>query len=180
MKYYFVFFVFFLSSCFTEQKANKQLNKIEKSYPSVLADRYSELFPPKVIIDSLKITDFILRIDTFLSINTDTLLVNNEVFKTDSAIVNKYNKLVIKLNSANSFIEQLKTDLRKNPPYIIKTIIDSSKVFALTIERNQALKDKEKYHNRYDVFMTICIWLLIFLIILISYIYINETKSKLY
>lgn len=180
MKYFFVFFVLFLSSCFTEQKANKQLKRIEENYPLVISTKCSELYPPTIIRDSLKFTEFISRIDTFLSINTDTILVIDTILKTDLTILNKYNNLVVKLNSAESFVRQLKEDLRKNPPYIVKNIIDSSKVFTLTKQRDLALHDKEMFRNRYDVFLSIAFCLLIIIIVLISYIYINETKPKLY
>lgn len=180
MKYYFVFLVFLLSSCFTEQKANKQLKRIEENYPLIVSEKCSELYPPTIIKDSLKFTEFISRIDTFLSINTDTILVIDTILKSDYTLFKKYNNLVVKLNSAESFVKQLKEDLRKNPPYIIKNIIDSSKVFTLTKQRDLALHDKEMYRNRYDVFLSIAFCLLIIIIVLISYIYINESKSKLY
>lgn len=182
LKKYFLFFVFSccLLSCLTERKANKQLKKIEYTFPGLIADKCSDKFPPIVIKDSLKFTEFISRIDTFLSINTDTILEIDTILKTDLTNLNKYNKLVVKLNSAESFIKQLKSDLRKSPPYVVKNIIDTAKIFSLNKQVEKALKEKEDYRNRYEVYTKIVIWLLIFVIILISYIYINETKPKLY
>lgn len=185
MKYFKKFFLFFafsccLVSCLTERKANKQLNKVSNEYPVLISQKCGELFPPTIIRDSLKITQFISRIDTFLSINTNTFLVNDTILKSDLTLLKKYNNLVHKLQNANRFIQVLKGDLQNNPPYIIKNIIDSSKVFSLTKQRDIALKDREDYRTRNEVMNKVCIWLLIIIIVLISYIYVIETKSKLY
>ena len=143
----------------------------------MIADKCSDKFPPIVIKDSLKFTEFISRIDTFLSINTDTLLVTDTIKKDCSKSVKE---LVLKLQNANRFIQVLKGDLQNNPPYIVKNIIDTSKIFSLTKQRDIALKDKEDYRTRNEVMNKVCIWLLIILIVLISYIYVIETKPKLY
>jgi hypothetical protein len=174
---YLLFLSIILVGCFTEQKANKQLSRIEKRYPILISEKCSEKFPPTIIKDSLKITQFISRIDTFLSINTDTFLVNDTIKKDCSKSVKE---LVLKLQNANKFINVLKGDLQNNPPYIIKNIIDSAKVFSLTKQRDIALKDREDYRTRNEVMNKVCIWLLIIIIVLISYIYVIETKSKLH
>ena len=176
MKYLF-FVSIFLVGCFTEQKANKQLSRIEQRYPILISEKCSELFKPLVIKDTSVITEYIQKIDTFLSINTDTLIVTDTIKKDCSKSVKE---LVIKLQNANRFIQVLKSDLQNNPPYIVKNIIDSSKVFSLTKQRDIALKDKEDYRTRNEVMNKVCIWLLIILIVLISYIYVIETKSKLH
>jgi hypothetical protein len=176
MKYLF-FVSIFLVGCFTEQKANKQLSRIEQRYPILISEKCSEKFPPIILKDTSKITQYIEKINTFLSTNTDTLLVTDTIKKDCSISVKE---LVLKLQNANKFIQLLKVDLQNNPPYIIKNIIDSAKVFSLTKQRDIALKDKEDYRTRNEVMNKVCIWLLIIIIVLISYIYINETKSKLY
>ena len=177
---YLLFLSIILVGCFTEQKANKQLSRIEERYPILISEKCSEKFPPTIIKDSLKITEFISRIDTFLSINTDTFLVNDTILKSDLTLLKKYNNLVLKLQNANKFINVLKGDLQNNPPYIVKNIIDSAKVFSLTKQRDIALKDREDYRTRNEVMNKVCIWLLIIIIVLISYIYVIETKSKLH
>ncbi len=47
-------------------------------------------------------------------------------------------------------------------------------------QRDIALKDKEDYRIRNEVMNKVCIWLLIIIIVLISYIYVIETKPKLH
>ena len=182
MKHFKKFFLFFafsccLVSCLTERKANKQLNKVSNEYPVLISQKCGELFPPTIVKDTALITEYIQKIDTFLSTNTDTLLVTDTIKKNCSKSVKE---LVLKLQNANRFIQVLKGDLQNNPPYIIKNIIDSSKVFSLTKQRDIALKDKEDYRTRNEVMNKVCIWLLIIIIVLISYIYVIETKSKLY
>jgi hypothetical protein len=177
---YLLFLSIFFTSCYSEKKASKQLNKVSNQYPVLISQKCGELFPPTIIKDSLKITQFISRIDTFLSINTDTFLVNDTILKNDLTLLKKYNNLVLKLRNANKFINVLKVDLQNNPPYIIKNIIDSAKVFSLTKQRDIALKDKEDYRTRNEVMNKVCIWLLIIIIVLISYIYVIETKPKLH
>lgn len=174
---YLLFLSIILVGCFTEQKANKQLSRIEERYPILISEKCSEKFPPTIIKDSLKITQFISRIDTFLSINTNTIIVTDTIKKDCSKSVKE---LVLKLQNANKFINVLKVDLQNNPPYIIKNIIDSAKVFSLTKQRDIALKDREDYRTRNEVMNKVCIWLLIVIIVLISYIYVIETKSKLH
>lgn len=177
---YLLFLSIFFTGCYSEKKASKQLNKVSVEYPVLVSQKCGELFPPTIIRDSLKITQFISRIDTFLSINTDTFLVNDTILKNDLTLLKKYNNLVLKLRNANKFINVLKVDLQNNPPYIIKNIIDSAKVFSLTKQRDIALKDKEDYRTRNEVMNKVCIWLLIIIIVLISYIYVIETKPKLH
>jgi len=166
-----------LLSCFTEQKANKQLNKISGEYPALISQKCGELFKPIVTKDTQIVTEYISKIDTFLSNNTDTLIVTDTIKKECSKSVKE---LVLKLQNANRFITILKDDLRKNPPYIVKNIIDTSKVFSLTKQLEKANKEKEDYRTRNEVMNKVCIWLLIIIIVLISYIYVNETKPKFY
>ena len=174
---YLLFISIFFTSCYSEKKASKQLNKVSNEYPVLISQKCGELFPPTIVKDTTLITEFIQRVDTFLSRNTDTLLVTDTIKKDCSKNVKE---LVLKLQNANRFIQVLKSDLQNNPPYIVKNIIDSSKVFSLTKQRDIALKDREDYRTRNEVMNKVCIWLLIIIIVLISYIYVIETKSKLY
>jgi len=174
---YLLFISIFFTACYSEKKASKQLNKVSNEYPVLISQKCGELFPPTIIKDTALITEYIQKIDTFLSINTDTLLVTDTIKKDCSKSVKE---LVLKLQNANRFIQVLKGDLQNNPPYIIKNIIDSAKVFSLTKQRDIALKDKEDYRTRNEVMNKVCIWLLIIIIVLISYIYVIETKSKLH
>lgn len=177
MMKYLLFLSIFFTGCYSEKKASKQLNKVSIEYPVLISNKCAKLFKPIVTKDTAIITEYINRIDTFLSINTDTLIVNDTIKIQSSKNVKE---LVLKLQNANRFIQVLKDDLRKNPPYIVKNIIDTSKVFSLTKERDLALRDKEDYRTRTEVMNKVCIWLLIIIIVLISYNYVNETKSKLY
>ena len=174
---YLLFLSIFFTACYSEKKASKQLNKVSNEYPVLISQKCGELFPPTIVKDTALITEYIQKIDTFLSTNTDTLLVTDTIKKDCSKSVKE---LVLKLQNANRFIQVLKGDLQNNPPYIVKNIIDSSKVFSLTKQRDIALKDKEDYRTRNEVMNKVCIWLLIIIIVLISYIYVIETKSKLH
>lgn len=174
---YLLFLSIFFTGCYSEKKASKQLNKVSVEYPVLISQKCGELFKPIVTKDTQIVTEYINRIDTFLSNSTETIIVTDTIKKDCSKNVKQ---LVIKLQNANRFIQVLQNDLRKNPPYIVKNVIDTAKVFSLTKERNLALKDKEDYRTRNEVMNKVCIWLLIIIIVLISYIYANETKSKLH
>jgi pseudouridine-5'-phosphate glycosidase len=174
---YLLFISIFFTSCYSEKKASKQLNKVSNEYPVLISQKCGELFPPTIIKDTALITEYIQKIDTFLSTNTDTLLVTDTIKKECSISVKE---LVLKLQNANKFIQLLKVDLQNNPPYIVKNIIDTAKVFSLNKQIEKALKDKEDYKTRNEVMNKVCIWLLIIIIVLISYIYVIETKSKLH
>lgn len=174
---YLLFLSIFFTGCYSEKKASKQLNKVSVEYPVLVSQKCGELFKPIVTKDTQIVTEYINRIDTFLSNSTETIIVNDTIKKDCSKSVKD---LALKLQNANRFIQVLQTDLRKNPPYIVKNIIDTSKVFSLTKERDNALSDKEDYRTRTEVMNKVCIWLLIIIIVLISYNYVNETKPKLY
>ena len=174
---YLLFLSIFFTGCYSEKKASKQLNKVSIEYPVLVSQKCGELFKPIVTKDTQIVTEYINRIDTFLSNTTETIIVNDTIKKYCSKSVKD---LALKLQNANRFIQVLKTDLVKNPAYIVKNIIDTSKVFSLTKERDNALRDKEDYRTRTEVMNKVCIWLLIIIIVLISYIYAYETKSKLY
>ena len=174
---YLLFLSIFFTGCYSEKKASKQLNKVSIEYPVLISQKCGELFKPIVTKDTQIVTEYINRIDTFLSNSTETIIVNDTIKKDCSKSVKD---LALKLQNANRFIHVLQSDLVKNPPYIVKNIIDTSKVFSLTKERDNALKDKEDYRTRTEVMNKVCIWLLIIIIVLISYNYVNETKSKLY
>ena len=84
-----VFFSVFFVGCFTEQKANRQINRIEQRYPILISNKCAKLFKPIVTKDTQIITEYINRIDTFLSINTDTLIVNDTIKIQSSKNVKK-------------------------------------------------------------------------------------------
>ena len=91
-----------LSSCYTMQKANKQLNKAQLNFPELVAKKSAEWFPCKTgkissdssdylqWIEQLNTIDTIYSIDTIISTKTDTLKVVKDCPK---ALV-KYKQLI--------------------------------------------------------------------------------------
>lgn len=73
-----------LSSCYTSQKANKQLNKAQLNYPELVAKKSAEWYPcktGKVISDSSEFNKWIEQIntiDTIYKTSFDTINISKD------------------------------------------------------------------------------------------------------
>ena len=159
-----LFLCLILSSCLSQQKATKQINKIKDKYPAVVSKKAAEWFPCKTIkvkSDSVRYKTVIRRIK-----NIDTTYLMDTLFRLDTILIEKNcTKVLYKYR-----------EVLKEVPAIHDTIIkiDSANVFTLTYERDAALLDKSKMEVRYKVFLKISIFL--FLILLLALLYANRKK----
>lgn len=161
-----LFLCLILSSCFTQQKAIKQIDKIKDKYPAVVSKKASEWFPCKTVkvkSDSMRYKTIIRRIK-----DIDTTYLMDTLFRLDTVLIEKNcTKILYKYR-----------EVLKEVPAVHDTIIqiDSSKLFTLTYERDAALLDKSKMEVKYKVFLKISFWL--FLILLLALLY--GSRKKLY
>ena len=159
-----LFLCLILSSCLSQQKATKQINKIKDKYPAVVSKKAAEWFPCKTIkvkSDSVRYKTVIRRIK-----NIDTTYLMDTLFRLDTILIEKNcTKVLYKYR-----------EVLKEIPAVHDTIIqiDSAKLFTLTYERDSALLDKSKMEIRYKVFLKISIFL--FLILLLALLYANRKK----
>lgn len=161
-----LFLCLILSSCLSQQKATKQINKIKDKYPAVVSKKAAEWFPCKTIkvkSDSVRYKTVIRRIK-----DIDTTYLMDTLFRLDTILIEKNcTKVLYKYR-----------EVLKEVPAVHDTIIqiDSAKLFTLTYERDAALLDKSKMEVKYKVFLKISFWL--FLILILALLY--ASRKKLY
>lgn len=166
---------FLLSSCYTQQKAIKQLNKAQERYPEQVAKKTALWYPYKpikAISDSSKYKAWKRKLDTLNSIKIDSILITDTCYLFDTIVKNKI------VTDCNKIVTKYR-EIIKLLPTIHDTIvqIDSANIFALTYERDAALLDKSKTEVRYKVFMKISIFLFLFIVALLL---LYASKQKLY
>jgi hypothetical protein len=155
-KYFFILLL--LSSCFSQKKAIRKINKVQIFYPEILAKKSSELYP---------CLNEVIKIDTIEKIKTDSI---NKIIETkidsfkiimnsidtikDVQKLNFYkNKLIGSYNLIASLQEQLKQ------PSIEKTIKVSDNT--LKTQYDSLLKYYNDYRNKYEKLLKIFIYLLV-------------------
>ena len=151
--------------CYTERKANKELNKALQTYPVMASGIIKDRFPCKsVIIDTLLKSDTLYD---FIDCPEQPKQIQN-IFDTieNVIVIKKYvPKKVISKIIVTKTIEKL--------------IKDSAEIFNCQGKLDNSNKEKDKYKNLYDVWFKIAIALFIMLLITFS-IMIYESKSKLH
>ena len=150
---------FLLSSCYTQQKATKQIEKAKKKHPELVVNKFKEWFPCKTIkvnSDSIKYKTVVNTIKKI-----DSVYLMDTLFKLDTVLIEKNcTKVLYKYR-----------DILKEVPAVHDTIIqmDSSGLYLLTYQRDSALLDKNKFETKYKIFRNISIWLFILLILALLY-----------
>jgi hypothetical protein len=162
MKYYLLVFCLFVCSCYSEQKANRQLNKAQEIYPKLTAKKSALWYPCepiKAVSDSSQYKAWLNEIDSLNQLKIDTLIkfdtvVKYSLFTDCQKIVTKYRQVINKL------------------PAIHDTIIkiDNAKIFSITVERDSAIRSATEFETKYKVFLKISFWLFLFLILTIIYV----------
>lgn len=130
-----------LLGCFTPRKAERQLNRIERNQPDLLAHRAMKLYPIVERIDSFEVVrwrDSILELHT-LDTLTDTLITDCDLFTQKER---QYRDKIKALRSAIS-----------KPVTIIKYINDSTKLYLLRKELAISQRDFHKYRKNYEIMM---------------------------
>jgi len=155
--YYLLLLCVVLSSCYSSQKANKQLNKAQLSYPELVAKKSAEWYPcktGKIITDSSELNRWIEQIntiDTVYKTLADTTIISSDCPK---ALI-KYKYLLKKLPSIHDTI-----------------IIESTaKESALQLQLDAKIKecDKVKGHYISSIWFIVVALLLLIISILIKF-----------
>ena len=139
-----------LVSCYTERKAEKQINKAYINHPTIVAKKTADWFPcvtEQIVIDttSYKIDDStywkIIRIrDTIQYIYSDTTsVITRERYK---AVANK-------LQEADQIINRLQSALLSKPTIITQKIPvkDSATLYVLNSRIAELSKEKDAYQK---------------------------------
>lgn len=152
-------FLLLLVGCYTAKKAEKDINKIQEKHPEVLAKKAASLYPIKNHIDSSEFVNYLeqinMKIDSILVKDTiiDTIKFNPDCIKIKKELRNSY-----------KFIKGLQETMN-NIPQIIEYKEDSAKIYLCQSEYNKLSKDRDKYRSKCELFKTLMIWILIFLIL---------------
>ena len=137
-KYLVVFLLIFLSGCYTQKKAQKQIGKADYTYPELTAAFCKDSYPC-VIIDSVTridtLTDFI---EIELPGTVDTVRRNDTVILRTNTVQAKY---IQKVNTV--------------------TKVDSGAIKLLNIQLSNARQSEEKYRGKAEDKSDWVKWLLI-------------------
>lgn len=160
----YILFLLFLFGCNTAKKAEKEIEKIQITHPEILAKKSAQLYPCKPIkktsdstaliywqkrvaelekrrikikIDTLKVCDTIMDIDTFV---TDC-----------PKLVTQYRELIKQSPVIHDTI----------------TIVDEAKLTSISYELAQARINSDDYQKKYTKSMYWIAWLLILIVCLL-------------
>ena len=152
--------VFFLFGCYSEKKAQQQVDRATVSYPLMLAKKARDLFPcitkdsvvEKIISDSAAYNEVIedLQSELFASFQLQDSLI--KALATGDTSCVKYASVVMQLQQQNRV---LKFQLQNIPPIhdtirITKKTMDSA---AVALANNEALKEriqKDRLQSKLD------------------------------
>lgn len=154
-----------MNSCYTSNKANKDIKKAFINYPELVAKKTSEWFPCDIQI---------LKVDSIDNIKSDSIIddlnnriqnihdtINNIIYRADSVKSKlQIKKIQKELMIANNLINELK---QSKPVFIYRSIKveDSARIYYLDYELNETKKSELNYRNKQEQLLKICIWLII-------------------
>lgn len=159
MKNFTILFLFFLGSCYTAKKAEKEINKAQLNFPEVMAKKSAQLYPcktTKIRSDSSKyktIIKKIKQIDTayFYAIDTicklDTVLIEKNCTK----VLYKYREILKDLPAVHDTI----------------TVTDDAGITSLQYQLQQSNINTDDYKLKYTHSLWFNIWLLVGIVALI-------------
>lgn len=149
----------FIIGCYTPKKAEKQLDKANKEYPFLVAEKLSNWYPCKEVeikTDSSAYKKWMAALDSILNLNKgeDTLFVTDtiEVISQEcTAYKNKIIAISSQLEKAKQTINLIRNKVI-NPPAIHDTIIklDSAQIVILSDKLKQSEAEKEKQQKKHD------------------------------
>ena len=154
-----------MNSCYTSNKANKDIKKAYINYPELVAKKTSEWFPCDLQIikvdslDNKKSDSLINDLNNRIQNIHDT--INNIVYRADSIKTKQQIKKIQKeLMIANNLINELK---QSQPVFIYRSfkVTDSARIYHLDFELNESKKSEIRYRNKQEQLLKICIWLII-------------------
>jgi hypothetical protein len=171
MRYLLIILLF--TSCYSYKKANNQLDKAYKHYPEIVAQKTSNWFPcgwQVKDIDSSEMVDYLKRVDSInklVNVITcfDTIpeIIYTKECKQYEAIIDS---LQARINQVKKVITKVNTIVSK-PVIVTKTVLvtDTAKLYFLNSEIVKYRELSDKYQNKYQFWLKVCLWALIALII---------------
>lgn len=152
-------FLLLLVGCYTAKKAEKDINKIQRKHPEVLAKKATLLFPTIRKTDSSEFVNYLEQIN---------VKIDSQLVKINDTVIHNINPECVKikkeLRNSYKFIKGLQETMN-NIPQVIEYREDSAKIYLCQSEYNKLSKDRDKYRNKCEFFKTLCIWILVFLIL---------------
>lgn len=167
MKNFLILVVVILSSCYSQKKATRQLNKAYIYHTGLTAQKFSEWFPCETIqIDSSEKIEYIYKTDTLLRyIRIETEPINRILRDTFFRYYNGCDSLKKELKRAKNLIDHLTYEIQLKPIVYYKTIVDSARNVSLQTQLNQANDELKKKSKNYLTSLWFIIGLLIALIL---------------
>jgi hypothetical protein len=149
-----------LYGCYGPRKAAKELNKVEKSYPSMLAEKAKQLYPCIGKTDSFYLVKWRDSIITVIDTEIDTINTIDTIFTDCSAYKARVKALLISLKKSYT-----------TAPAKIITVTDSSKNYLYQSKINDLEARVNKYRTKYETWIKISACILGLLVIsLVAYI----------
>ncbi len=157
----YVIIILMLCSCYTPNKARKNLDKAKIHYPEIVAKKSSEWFPCDVTIDSSEKTHWYYKTDTlirYVDNESDTIrmILKDTLFR----YYNGCDNVMRQLKKANFLISHLKNQVLISPIVYYKTVVDSARNVYLSGELDKSNTKLEVYRRKYEKSTTISFWLL--------------------
>jgi PBP1b-binding outer membrane lipoprotein LpoB len=139
-----------LGSCYTSNKANKQLNKANDKYPTEVA-KFTRQHFPCITTDSIQSTDTLYK---YLSV-----ICPPDTSQTDTIYLDKIRAVVTPITRTRVIAIPSKTIT------ITKSVEDSAQVKIITADRDRISQALETYRTRMEKKSEWIKWLLIALIV---------------
>lgn len=146
-----------LLSCYTPNKASKQIDKAIEKHPAVAAKKFSEWMPIK--IDSADLVKWKSEMDSIFSTYNfaDTFVTNNIT----------YNNCNEKIKNANQRIQLIREKIITLPP-VVK--YDSTQIIILNDAIKRIEEKNKKYNNRIYLLIGVASALLLLILVIIFFI----------
>jgi hypothetical protein len=159
-----IFCIMLLDSCYTQNKAQKQLSKAKGKFPELVAKKNSEWYPCGWLVVDMDSTDYYrLNLDSLNTVivnHTDTI----DRLITDSICSDTCIKYIVK---TRTLIKNIQKYIPSKPSVIVKTIkIKDSALISYYEETIKIHKgNSDKYMQKYSKSLNWNIWLLVLLFI---------------
>lgn len=148
-----------LSSCYTEKKAERNIDKAQYKFPEVVAKKSAQYYPCDKQILRIDTCELVYYKETIDSIDRIIEKLRIDTFKDCKSIRSK-------LVKSNQVISQLQGIIKNRPP-IVRTVLvhDTAKLKYLYSEIEKEKVKIEEYRSKYEFNFKIILWFAIALII---------------
>lgn len=157
-----VFLLLFISSCYTEQKAGRNLDKIKGKFPALMADKASQWYPCDSVLVSIDSSNYstapIDSIKAIIISQIDTLELHDTVCA---------GKCKPRIKTIRETIYKAIDKIPSSPSVIVKTvrIKDSAKISMYEESIKLLRAESDKYLSKSNRYIEFCMWLLLILFV---------------